>query len=51
MAMVMDPVCGMQIDESQAAAQLVYEGRVIYFCSQDCRRTFENAPGEFVENS
>src|SRR5687767_9923452 len=26
MAMVMDPVCGMEIDTSQAAAQTSYEG-------------------------
>ena len=49
MAMVTDPVCGMQIEESEAAAQLVYEGQPLFFCSEDCRRTFENAPEEFVD--
>jgi len=44
MAIVTDPVCGMQIEESEAAAQLVYEGQPLFFCSEDCRRTFENAP-------
>ena len=48
MATVTDPVCGMQIDSSQAAAQTVYDGVAYYFCSEECRRTFEEDPEEFV---
>ena len=48
MAMVTDPVCGMQIEDSQAAAQTVYEGRTYYFCSVECRQTFEENPEEYV---
>jgi YHS domain-containing protein len=48
-AMVKDPVCGMEIDSSQAAAQTIYEGQAYYFCSEDCRRTFEENPKEFVQ--
>ncbi len=48
MAMVKDPVCGMEIDESQAAAQTTYQGQAYFFCSEDCRNTFENDPKEFV---
>ncbi len=51
MAMVKDPVCGMEIDSSQAAAQTVYGGQHYFFCSEDCRRTFEENPEEFVEAS
>ena len=47
--MVKDPVCGMEIDSSQAAAQTIYEGQAYYFCSEDCRRTFEENPKEFVQ--
>ncbi len=48
MAMVKDPVCGMELDTSQAPAQTVYEDRAYYFCSDDCRRTFEENPKEFI---
>ncbi len=44
MAMVKDPVCGMQIDASQAAAQTVCEGQAYYFCSEECRRPLEENP-------
>lgn len=48
MATVTDPVCGMQIDTSEAAAQTIHEGQAYFFCSEDCRRTFEENPEEFV---
>ena len=48
MAAVTDPVCGMQLDPSQAEAQTVHEGVAYYFCSQECRETFEDDPEEFV---
>lgn len=50
MATVTDPVCRMQIDTSQAAAQTVYKGKPYYFCSEECRRTFEENPEEFIGN-
>lgn len=51
MATVTDPVCGMQIDSSQAAAQTTYEGRAYFFCSEECRRLFEENPKEFVDKA
>lgn len=48
MAKVKDPVCGMEFDSSQAEAQTIYQGQAYFFCSQDCRRTFEDNPKEFV---
>ncbi len=48
MAMVKDPVCGMEIDTSQAAAQTSYQGQVFYFCSEECRRTFEETPEDYL---
>ncbi len=50
MAMVKDPVCGMAFDTSQAASQTTYQGQAYYFCSEECRRTFEENPKEFVGN-
>jgi P-type Cu+ transporter len=48
MAIVVDPVCGMEIEESQAAAQSVYKGVAYSFCSEECRKTFEADPDEFL---
>lgn len=48
MAKVKDPVCGMEFDESQAEAQATHNGQAYYFCSEDCRKTFEENPEEFV---
>ncbi len=51
MAMVKDPVCGMEFDSSQAEAQTIYRDQTFHFCSQECRRTFEENPKEFVSSS
>ena len=39
--LAVDPVCGMQIDQTNAPASLVYAGERVYFCSDGCRSTFE----------
>jgi len=36
-----DPVCGMQVDVATAVACSERDGRVVYFCSDDCRHRFE----------
>lgn len=51
MAKQVDPVCGMQIEEQDAAGQAEYEGRTYYFCSPACRRKFEANPAEFANQS
>jgi Cu+-exporting ATPase len=38
---VQDPVCGMTIESTTAAAHGTYGGKVVYFCADTCRRTFE----------
>jgi Cu+-exporting ATPase len=51
MATVTDPVCGMTLDSSQAEAQTVYKDKAYYFCSVDCRKTFEANPKEFADKA
>lgn len=51
MAMVKDPVCGMELDSSQAAAQTMYEGQAYFFCSNECRQTFEEDPKKYLAQS
>ena len=46
---VADPVCGMQIDSTQAVARESYEGQTYYFCSPSCRDKFCTAPERYVK--
>jgi Cu+-exporting ATPase len=48
MATVKDPVCGMEIDPSTAAASEEYQGTTYYFCSESCHRQFVQEPGRFA---
>ena len=44
----MDPVCGVRVDRSTAAASSVYEGQTYYFHSAACKAEFDAAPGQFT---
>jgi YHS domain-containing protein len=43
-----DPVCGKKVDEAQAVGKIGYEGQIYYFCSEDCRRAFQQEPGKYA---
>jgi len=43
-----DPVCGMTVDPSTAAASTEYEGRTYYFCSHHCHKEFAEEPARYV---
>jgi Cu+-exporting ATPase len=45
---VTDPVCGMSVDPSTAAASAEYEGRRYYFCSRHCHKAFAEEPARYV---
>ncbi len=45
-----DPVCGMTV-ETATAKSSVYDRRVYYFCSQNCREKFEAAPQTYIKGS
>lgn len=46
---VVDPVCGMRIGRSSAAATKVYYGHPYFFCSVDCRGKFAAEPTSYVQ--
>ncbi len=46
--MAIDPVCGMEVDETTAAATSEYGGKIYYFCSLGCKKEFDENPEEFV---
>ncbi|MGA2286699.1 MAG: YHS domain-containing protein [Dehalococcoidia bacterium] len=48
MAMVKDPVCGMEIDSETAAGSSEYEGTTYYFCSEGCKHDFDTSPWKYV---
>jgi YHS domain-containing protein len=45
--MAKDSVCGMQVDERQAAGQSDYQGETYYFCSARCKQQFDQNPERY----
>lgn len=45
---VRDPVCGMEVEKTTAAASIVHDGRTYHFCSEGCRQEFEREPEKYV---
>jgi len=39
-----DPVCGMTVEESKAAATYAYKGKTYYFCNIRCKEKFVANP-------
>lgn len=46
--MARDPVCGMQVDEAQAAGRSEYQGQTYYFCSASCKQQFDQNPQRYA---
>ncbi len=42
-----DPVCGMMVDEKKARYSSNYEGKNIYFCSANCKTSFDKNPPNY----
>jgi YHS domain-containing protein len=45
-----DPVCGRKIDEN-TEFQARFAGKKYAFCSEECRKEFEERPEEYVETA
>lgn len=46
--MARDPVCGMEVNEKEAAATSEYQGQTYYFCAAGCKRAFDRNPQQYV---
>lgn len=46
--MAIDPVCGMEVDESTAQWTSDYKGKIYYFCAPGCKRSFDQEPEKFL---
>ena len=49
MATETDPVCGMQIDQSDAAGQSEFGGSTYFFCSTSCKEQFDDNPRRYLQ--
>lgn len=45
--MAKDPVCGMNVNEKTTKFKSEYQGKAFYFCSAQCKKTFDSNPGKF----
>ena len=45
---VKDPVCGMTIEDKDAAATYVFQGQTYHFCSRACKEKFEKNPDKYA---
>jgi YHS domain-containing protein len=48
MATVIDPVCGMQLDDQQTAITSQFMNRTYFFCSLGCKQQFDNDPQRYA---
>ncbi len=49
-AKVIDPVCGMEIDVSEATQSREFAGQTFYFCSDPCAESFDADPHQYVQD-
>ncbi len=47
--MAKDPVCGMEVDEKEAAGKSDYKGKTYCFCAPGCKKTFDENPEKYAE--
>ena len=48
--MAIDPVCGMEVDETTAKDRSTFQGKTYYFCSTDCREEFDESPEDYIDD-
>ncbi len=45
-----DPVCNMQVDESNpGGGKSEYQGKTYYFCGPGCKQAFDSDPGKYIK--
>jgi len=48
MSVALDPVCKMNVSESQAKYTSIHDGTKYYFCSAACKQAFDKSPSKYV---
>jgi len=44
----LDPVCGMEVNTQDAAGTTQHRGQTYYFCSEDCKKKFDQNPEQYA---
>jgi len=47
-AVVVDPVCGMDIETKDAKHTYEYKGKTYYFCCDSCKKSFSKKPEKYL---
>ena len=45
---VLDPVCGMTVNQRITEIATTIQGQTYYFCAEGCRKAFEEDPEKFL---
>jgi len=46
--MAIDPICGMEVEESTAKYVSEYNGETFYFCAPGCKHVFDKEPESYT---
>ncbi|MCP2620381.1 copper-translocating P-type ATPase, partial [Candidatus Aminicenantes bacterium AC-334-E05] len=46
---IVDLVCGMEVDPEKAYSKFEHNGNIIYFCSEKCEKEFKKNPKKYLE--
>lgn len=49
-SMLEDPVCGLDLMVRDRMPRTTHDGETYFFCSDGCRRSFEQEPARWVGN-
>ncbi len=49
MAIVKDPVCGMDVDTEKSQLSLEHEGQTYWFCGKGCLLEFKDDPAMYLD--
>jgi len=48
---VIDPVCKMTIEDTEAAATSLFKGATYYFCAEQCKVKFDKNPETYLKKA
>ena len=49
--MVIDPVCKMEVEDSEPEQSVEFNGTAYFFCSPVCKKAFEREPTKYVKEA
>jgi YHS domain-containing protein len=49
MAISIDPICKMKVEETNCKITSEYKGKKYFFCAPGCKKAFDKNPEKYVE--